>query len=69
MLEDICKTIRFIKKNAKNCDIICLIPLVVDLDTDLSEQPAKYDLEIIDKRSSFSTALNFKRVILIDFHE
>jgi hypothetical protein len=59
--EDISQTIRFIKKNAKNCDIICLTPLVVDSDTDLSENPARYGLEIIDKRRSFSTALNFKR--------
>ncbi|MDQ1354210.1 MAG: hypothetical protein QG657_4519, partial [Acidobacteriota bacterium] len=59
--DDISQTVRFIKKNARNCDIICLTPLVVDSHTPLADNPQNFGLEIGHKKRSYSTALEFKR--------
>lgn len=59
--EDIAKSIHFIQENAKNCDIICLTPLSVTMNTDLADNSTQYGLEITNKSRAFCTSLNFKR--------
>jgi len=67
---DIETTVNFIKRTAKNSDIIALTPLGIGKGTDIGENPSHYGVELLEKKDKRRIFLNFKRTRgLLDFDQ
>ena len=59
--QDIEDTLNFIKRTAKNSDIIALTPLGVGENTDISREPGRFGIEILDKKDASGLFFYFRR--------
>jgi len=59
--QDIEDTLNFIKRTAKNCDIIALTPLGVGENTDISREPGRFGIDILDKKDASGLFFYFRR--------
>jgi anaerobic magnesium-protoporphyrin IX monomethyl ester cyclase len=68
--QDIEDTINFIKRTAKNSDIIALTPLGIGENTDIARDSQHFGVEILDKKDPARLFLSFRRTRgLISFAE